>query len=157
MSDIQKNILAVYALIAVGSVMMMVPFSLFPFAGMACSFVGFASAYVYRWKHKDDALMSEHMTYIIRTVWWSSLILLVGMLIFCSIIMTNGDLSMIYNLMDSTQNGILPTDADVRAMQIAFVNTNMDYITLGAIIGLLPYPLCLAYRMVRGVRKITRA
>jgi len=154
LNETQKNIVAVYALIGAGSLMMTIPYSLLPFAGLACSMVGFVSAYVYRWKHKDNQKMQEHMTYIIRTVWWSSLILLIGTAIFASILVSNGDLSMINDLMANAENGMIPSDGDIRAMQAMFVHENMRLITIGAVVGLLPYPLYLIYRMVKGVRRI---
>jgi uncharacterized membrane protein len=156
LSQIQKTILAVYALIAAGSIMMLVPHATVPFAGLACSMVGFLSAYVYRWKNKTDGILQFHMTYIIRTVWWASLILITGLFLFCVVLFNNGDLSMIYNVMSDAEKGLVPTDADMRVMQAEFVRTNVTLITITAAVCLLPYPLYLIIRMFNGVRKVLK-
>lgn len=156
LTAVQKNIMGVYALIACGSVMMLVPHPTIPFAGLACSLVGFLSAYMYRWRNKSDDMMQFHMTYIIRTVWWSSLILLVGLFLFATVLFNNGDLSMVYNVMGDAEKGVLPTDADMRAMQLDFVRTNMTLISITAAVCLLPYPLYLIVRMFNGVRKVLK-
>lgn len=152
MSDIQKTILTVYALIFAGSLLMMVPVGVIPFAGMSCLIVGLISAYIYR-NRADDDLMNGHMSYVIRTIWWSSLVLLVGVLLFCSIVGANGDLSMIHDLMEQAEIGLIPTETDVRLMQHQFLNANTKIIGLAALFGLLPYPLYLIYRLVGGIRK----
>ena len=156
LSSIQKNILGVYALIACGSVMMVIPHPTIPMAGIACSLVGFLSAYIYRWRNKADDIMQFHMTYIIRTIWWSSLIMLIGLILFCLVLFNNGDLSMIYSVMADAEKGILPTDATTRQMQAEFVRTNIQLISVTAAVCLLPYPLYLIVRMFNGVRLILK-
>lgn len=153
LTETQKTALNVYAMVAAGSVLMLIPVSIVPFAGLACLMVGFIAAYVYRARNREDGLMVSHMGYVIRTVWWSSLILLAGLVVFTSVLMANGDTSMITDLMKQAEKGIIPTEADVRAMQALFVQTNADLIIMTAAVTLLPYPLYLAFRMVSGVRK----
>ena len=152
-SATQKNILGVYALLAAGSVMMLIPHPTIPFAGLACLLVGFASAYIYRWRHKDDDLMQTQMTYAIRTMWWSSLILLIGIILFCLVLYNNADLSMVYDILGEAERGIVPTDADIRMMQASFVRTNVKLISITAAICLLPYPLYLIGRFGMGVKR----
>lgn len=154
MNDIQKTCLTVYALTLVGSLLMMIPMGVLPFAGLACVIVGLGSAYIYRWRSSHGEMMHEHMAYIIRTIWWATLILFVGIGLFCSIIIANGDLSMVYDLMEQTEKGLIPTDADIRAMQYKFLDANSKIIGIAAFFGLLPYPLYLIYRLIRGVRRV---
>lgn len=135
--------------------MAMIPFGILPIAGIACLIVGMVGAYYYRW-HDKTPLMSHHMTYIIRSVWWSSLVLLIGICLFCAIIVSNGDLSMIHALNEAAQNGIIPNENDVIAMQHQFLNVNHDIILLAAFWGLTPYPIYLGYRLINGVRKVIK-
>lgn len=155
MTDIQKTSLTVYAMTLVGSLLMMVPTGIIPFAGMACLVVGLGSAYIYRWR-SNDPVMTQNMTYMIRTVWWATLILFIGITFFCSIIVTNGDLSMIHALTEQAERGLVPTDSDIRIMQHHFLNTNKKIIQISALISLLPYPLYLIVRTVKGARAITK-
>lgn len=153
---LRKKILSVYAMVAAGSIMMLIPVSLIPLAGFSCAMVGFITAYLYRWRAGDNSLMSEHMTFVIRTVWWASLILLVGMGLFASVLMSNGDLSMIHDLVAQAERGLVPTESDIQMMQAAFVQANKRLIAVAAIICLLPYPLYLVVRMVNGVRRVCK-
>lgn len=154
LSEIQKTIISVYAMVFVGALMMLIPMSLIPYAGLACMSVGFISSYVYKWKNKHDEIMTYHMGYIVRTTWWSSLILLIGVGIFCSILISNGDLSAITNLMSNANNGVIPTENDIMVMQITFVKSNLKLITFAGGLCLIPYPVYLIYRAINGVRKL---
>ena len=139
-------------MMGVGSIMMVVPYSVIPFVGFVSVFVAFMACYFYRWRHKHDEEMVFHTKYLVRTSWWSSLILVLGIIIFGSIIFTNGDLTALNNLIKSSQAGVIPTENDIALMQINFVNANKKIIICAAIISLLPYPLYLFYRMVKGVK-----
>lgn len=156
MNQNKKTILGLYALIGAGSLMMVTPFSIIPFAGISCAFVGFIACYFYRWKHKDNEDIVFHTSYLIRTTWWSSLILLVGVIVFGSIIFGNGDTSMIDQMIKSAERGIIPNEGDIMRMQIQFVQTNQKLIMLAAIIALLPYPAFLLYRIIKGARLVVK-
>jgi len=154
LSKIDKEIITLYAMITVGAILMLIPYGMLPFAGFACAFVGFVSAYVYKWRYKNNADIRFHMGHIIRTTWWSSLILTVGVMIFGCIVYFNGDISAINQVMQSAERGIVPSDGDIQRMQLQFVKDNMTLILVGAAVALLPYPVYLITKMVQGVRKI---
>ena len=155
-SDDQKTLISLYALVGAGSIMMMIPFSLLPYAGLACAFVGLIAAYIYRFKNKTNLMMAYHCTYIIRTLWWSSLILIAGIVIFGSIIFLNGDMSSIHQLMLGAERGVVPSETDVLIMQYNFIQANKGLIYIAGIIGLLPYPAYLIYRTIKGVRQLVK-
>jgi len=155
LSKQDREIISIYALVTVGSILMVVPYSALPFAGIACAFVGFIAAYIYKWRCKNDDIMVYHMRFIIRTSWWSTLILMIGIFIFGSIIYSNGDLSPIISVMDAAQRGMIPSDNDIRVMQLQFVGQNLSLIITAAI-ALLPYPIYLIARMIQGVRQLRR-
>jgi uncharacterized membrane protein len=158
MSDLSKQdkeIISLYALVTVGSILMVIPYSILPFAGLACAFVGFAAAYFYKWFKRGGDAMQFHARYIIKTGWWSTLILFIGILIFGSIIYFNGDLSSIFALVDGAGRGVVPNENEIRLMQLQFIRDNLSLIGLGAIV-LIPYPAFLIYRMIRGVRKLIK-
>lgn len=156
MTETQKTIIAVYAMIMAGSVLTLVPYGIVPFSGLACLFVGAVAAYVYRWRNRDQNLMDSHMRYIIRTFWWSSLILLIGIAAFAAIIVSNGDLSMIDQMTKRAEAGIIPTEDDIQAMQYAFLQGNAKLIGLAALLSLPAYPFFLLYRVLRGVRSVVQ-
>lgn len=155
-TESQKTALNIYAMVTAGTVLMLIPYSLIPFAGFACLLVGFISAYVYRSRNKDNIFLRSHMTHIIRTIWWSTLLLMVGLSLFTSIILSNGDLSMIYDLVAQAERGIIPNDEDIGMMVSSFVHRNTSLILTASMIGLLPYPAFLAWRMINGIRLSVR-
>lgn len=154
--DIKKTLLTLYALVGAGSIMMLIPYMLLPYAGIACAFVGLMSAYFYRWKQKNNMMMAFHTTYIIRTVWVSSLILTIGVILFGCIIFYNGDMSVINMMMANVENGVVPSEADIASMQHIFVQTNKGLIITTALFVLTPYPLYLVYRTIKGLRTLTK-
>lgn len=159
MSDnkhIVKNLTSLYAMIGAGSIMMVIPYSFIPFAGIACAFVAWIACYMYRWRNRGNELYQFHTTYLIRTIWWSSLILMLGVIVFGSIIFGNGDMSAINAMMESAQRGVIADQADILRMQIEFVRANSEIIIGAGIFCLLPYPLFLMYRIVRGIRILTK-
>jgi uncharacterized membrane protein len=150
----QKEIISLYALVMVGALMMLVPYSLRPFAGVACMSVGLIATYFYKCKYKSNDLIQFHMRYIIRTVWWSTLILVVGVGLFCSILGANGDWSSVYNVQESIARGVILTESDMKIAIFSFVETNSTLISWVALLSLPPYPLYLAYRAICGVKKL---
>ncbi len=150
----QKEIMSLYALVMVGALMMLVPYSLIPFAGVACMSVGLIATYFYKWKYKSNEVMQFHMSYIIRTVWWSTLILTIGVGLFSSILWSNGDWSIIYNMQDSVARGVIPTEADVQRSIWNFVQDNSTLIQWTSLVSLPPYPIYLIYRAIAGVKKL---
>lgn len=150
----QKEIMSLYALVMVGALMMLIPYSLIPFAGVACMSVGLIATYFYKWRYKSNDVMQFHMSYIIRTVWWSTLILTIGVGLFCSILWSNGDWSIIYSMQDSMARGVIPTEADMQRSIWNFVQNNSALIQWTALLSLPPYPVYLIYRAVSGVKKL---
>lgn len=159
MADLDKNqreILSLYAFMGAGSLMMVIPFFVIPFVGLTCAFVAFMACYFYRWRQKNNEDMVFHTSYLIRTSWWSSLILVVGIIVFGSIIFGNGDMGSLNSLINSTQAGVIPTEEDILRMQIDLVEANKSLILIAGAVSLLPYPLFIIYRVVKGVKILTK-
>lgn len=151
-----KTIFNLYALIAAGGILMMLPFALLPYAGMACLTVGFIAAYIYRWKNRGDEFMRFHTTYAIRTMWWSLLILLIGVFFFGCILFFNGDLTPIHQMMADAEKGMIANEADIRSMQYNFVRDNMSLIIIAGAITLLPYPIYIVVRCIKGAQMVKK-
>lgn len=157
LSQDQKTIISLYAMVFVGAMLMLLPMPLVAYAGISSMVIGLLSAYIYRFKKKDDDIMSYHMNDIIGAVWKSTLILLIGVILFGCIVYFNGDLGPIHSVMESADKGVIPTEQDVYEMQYKFIQTNYGLITSTAIVVFLPYPLYLLYRMIKGVRKVVQS
>ena len=155
-TETEKNILTLYALTTAGAILSMIPLSLLPYAGLACVTVGFIACYIFRMRNKNNELMVFHTTYLIQTMWWASLILVIGILLFACIIFFNGDLSSIYQLMGDAERGLLPEESDIRAMQGEFVRSNVTLILIAAIFCLLPFPLYILFKTLKGVKILTK-
>ena len=149
----QKKSLFLYATVMAGSLLMLIPQPVLPFMGLTFMMTGFIGAYIVRSQHKNNALLKNMTTYLIRTIWWSVLLLGIGLFLFISIIYANGDFTTMNEFRNTTESGVLPTDNEVRVMQWEFIQTNATLISWAAIICLLPYPIFLMVRLLTGVHK----
>lgn len=156
LSKDQKEIMSLYALVMVGALMMLVPYSLIPFAGIACMSVGLVATYLYKWKYKSNEVMQFHMSYIISTIWWSTLILMVAMGLFFSVLWANGDWSAIYSVRNSLERGIILSESDMQRLIWKFIQDNATLIQWSALLTLPTYPIYLIYRTVSGVKKLIK-
>lgn len=150
----QKNIMGLYAMIGAGSILTFVPYSILPIAGFVSVFVGWIASFAYRFKYRDNDMYQFHMKYLNGTILLSSLVLMICVFFFGSIVYFNGDLGPVNDVMQAAERGVVPTQADIARMQYEFVMTNKDLISMTAIFTLSPYPIYLISRIVKGVRKI---
>ena len=151
-----KTILNLYALLAAGAILTILPFSLLPYAGMACLLVGFIAAYIYRYRNRHDDFMRFHTTYAIRTMWWSTLILLIGVFLFGCILFFNDNLTAINALMAQAEKGVIANKADIGVMQAQFIYANKSLIILTGTITLLPCPLYIVARTIKGAAMVKK-
>ena len=156
MTNTQKKLLNIYALLWVGVVLMAVPYDILVVIGLSCFLVGFVSCYIYRWRNRRDEMFRHYTTSAIRTVWWSQLIFIAGIILFGSIIFLNGDLSMINAMYETANKGILMTESDLIEMQAKFIHQNWQIIRVAFLIAFLPFYGFLFYRFGRDVRRIVR-
>lgn len=155
-TESEKIILNLYALVATGAILSVIPFTLLPFAGMACLTIGLIAAYIYRYKGKGDQLVRYHTTNLIRAMWWSVLVLMAGVIAFSCVLVFNGDLTPIMKLMEASEKGIVPTEDDVRIMQANFVYVNQQLIVWAAALSFLPFPLFVLFRVFKGVLAVKK-
>jgi len=152
MTNTQKNIIGLYSMMMAGGILSVIPYSLFPMAGMACILVVWISAIVQKLRAKDDEIIRFHMSYINRTVLWSILVMMLCIFLFGCLVFFNGDMSAIKSMMRSAESGIILETGDVAMMQYEFVMANKDLIVWAALISFIPYPAYLIYKSVKGVR-----
>lgn len=153
----QKTVFSLYAFVLTGSILLVIPYSLIPIAGLACVLVGLPSAYLYRRTFKDKPPARQAMTDLIGTIWWAQLILTVAIGLFVSVLAANGDFTAIDTLMADAEKGIVPTETDMRAMQLSFVQDNLSLITWTALLTLPVYPVFLVVRLVGGIRRFLKS
>ena len=154
----QKIVTNIYAVFCVSLLMMLVPLAQ---AALLASlmFIGiWIAAYVVRSKAEENSLTEDHMTYIIRTIWITSLFSLITVAIASAYILSVYDRSMMLNCA-----GNVTAEASMQAIQNAFapcmdefLHENMAYFINGTVVAAGPLVIYLAYRLAKGITRATK-
>ncbi len=157
-TEIKKNrtIINLYVMLSVSGILMCLPYPMLLISGLALFTVVFFSTYFYRFLWRKDNDFKNHIRGVSRVIWQSGLILLIGIITFGCIVYFNGDTSPINTLMDRAHRGILATQADIAAMQLAFVQLNKTLIVITALICLAPYPIFIIVKSFLNVRRLIK-
>jgi hypothetical protein len=137
-------------------VLMMIPHPIIVISGISLFLVVFIATYIYRFQNRGNEIIKNYYKGVTKVIWQSSLILLVGVLLFGCIVYFNGDLSPVDRLMAHAQKGVIANPADIAAMQIAFINLNKELILLAAFICLLPYPAFVIVKSFLNVKNLMK-
>ncbi len=160
MSDISeeqfKKILSVYAMIAVAAIMICIPYMIIMTAGLSLMAMVWIFCYFYKFRSKSQPVPNRHFRYMIRTMWWSTLVAFVCVFLFGSIVYFNGDLSPVNAMIQQAERGVVPNDADIAVMNASFIQLNRDLILWTAIATLPLYPLYIIIRVLMGVQSIIK-
>jgi hypothetical protein len=139
-------------MLSVAAILMCLPYPMLMISGLALFTTVFLSCYFYRWQWRNDAVMKPHIKNVCRLIWQSTFLLFIGIILFGCIVYFNGDTSPIHTLAERAQRGVIASEADIAAMQIAFIELNKSLIVITAIMCLLPYPLFILIKSFLNVR-----
>lgn len=143
----QQNIISsLYAVLLVVTIGSFVPYM--GIAGI-CSImfvVVFIALYVYRARAVEDDLLHNHTTYLIRSIWISSLLMIIGFPIFYVM----GDHFVIEQMYQNVAAGhSIPTQNDLHLLSAQYMKDNVS----AAIISFAPCVLYFLYRLLRGTER----
>lgn len=114
------------------------------------SIVFIIAAYILRKKLIADSFEHNHASFIIRTFWiWSSL-LVIGMVIAGLIISKYGDMTAIDNLTNAAMNGEIPDEAAANRTAAEYFATNFQLILKTTILCLLPAQIYAGIKTFKG-------
>ncbi len=157
MNKEHKKITHIYAALTVSLLMSFLP--MMAAAAMALiMFTGvWIAAYALRKKADHDSLTTNHMTFIIRTMWIASFFATITMTAACIYVLSVYDPSSIGACAQTLMNS---GAADMTAMELAvkpcmdeFMSTNMTYFINGAVMGAGPVVIYLGYRLSKGLAR----
>ncbi len=141
----QYDVFGVYISFLLALISNFIPSTMIQFFGGFLFIVTFFSAYIIRWKNKNESFKKNHMTFLIRTFWIGSLILVIGMLL--SILL--GDHTIINNTVEGIMNGIVFTYSELTVIMMNYARANIFVFGL----CLLPSLIYLSYRLIKGMIK----
>jgi uncharacterized membrane protein len=165
MNQEQKNILNVYALFMVSTVLSVVPNA----TSAALSLIFFAilmiMAYRYRNNCEEHSLQHNHMVYLVRTIWIAGLLVLAtmslaGIYIFtaitpepfqpCAMPLLEGGMAAYES------GGMEAFYALARPCMSGFLQANYIMLLLSSLIAAAPVLAYLAYRMIKGLNRAVK-
>jgi len=143
MAKDQYDVLGVYIAFMLAILSNFIPLVMVQTIGGILFFVTIFAIYFIRWKSTNASFKHNHMDYLIKTFWVSSLILLIGM-IFGAIF---ADHTVINNVVEGMMGGIAFTQAELNIVLLNYAKDNV--LVFGLAIG--PCFLYIFYRTIRGM------
>lgn len=142
----KKNSIVVqfYIIYLVSVFLNFVPSHLISTFGSLLFLVIFIATYIYRSKHKENNFIHSHMVFIIKSIWISSLILIVGIILAYLL----GDHSIIETAIAGVKRNIYLTEYQINEILMNYLKHNAVIFGL----TLMPAIIYLIYRLARGLK-----
>lgn len=143
MSKEQKTTLQLYYAYIFVIITNVIPSSTIQTFGMILFIVILIATYYFRSKSNEGSFQNNHMTYITKSIWISSLALLVGMIT----AYFTADHSIIYNAYNAIKMGTMMTEAQINSLIMDYMRANM----FTFLFTLMPSLIYLVYRLCKGI------
>lgn len=141
----KKLTLQIYYVFALAVLLNFVPSMLLSSFGAILLLFILIGIYIYRAKAEKDGLVHNHMNYLIKSFWGSSLLVIIGM----GIIYLFGNHEIIYGVVRSVKDGQIITKPLLDALIADYLKRNLIVI----VIALSPSAIYLIYRTAKGLLK----
>lgn len=146
----KNTINTLYLLLVISTVLGFVPnMTAFMFS-LALWFVVLVAAYIYRAKDKEDGLLSNHMTYLIGTIWIGTSFIVMAALIGGYWIWSQGDSSAFDTFAASLESGAQPSEEAMMNVMTDYFMANNDLILKVSLLTIAPAVLYFVYRIGNG-------
>jgi uncharacterized membrane protein len=139
----QKTILQIYYALIASVILSVLPSSVSQTFGFILFIVIFMATYYFRHKSDEKSLTHNHMQFIIKSIWISSLILLIGM----GPAYVFADHQIIYDALNHVRAGNFLTESQINSILMDYMKTNL-FIFLFTLVPCLIY---LVYRLCKGL------
>lgn len=166
MTDInkeQKTVSNIYAMFSATLVLGIVPQMSFAFLAMIMFTIATLAAYTARRRAEPDSLTANHMTYLIRTLWITSLFGLVTMAVAIAYMLANYDASPLMDCVNNVASSIGSGTQDVSTLQnhVApcmddFTAQNKTVLITATFIGGGPLVIYFGYRLAKGLSRAVK-
>lgn len=138
-----KQVTGIYILYIASIIMNLLPIFSIATLGMLLFLVTFIANYILKFKADKQNADHGHYTYMTKTIWIFSLLVLIGLVLSYFI----GDHTIVQNMMKSAQSGIIYTSEQMMSMTADYIKDNA--LLFGGYF--LPVTFYLIYRMGRGL------
>lgn len=152
----QKDTIGMYMMFSAGIIFQFIPMISAQLFGLICIFVALIGAYLYKAKSQIGSLTYNHMTYLIGTIWVSSFLLLIGVIIAVIWVYQLGDHSVILNVVTGARNGVMFTTDELQIVMQNYIAMNMKLLLTATGSTLGPGLIYIIYRVTNGTRLCVR-
>ena len=149
----QQKIIALYAAFGLCVITTSIPNMSVQNYAMLLTLVVLIAGYLLRKKSSEDSLESHHATFVIRTIWIWSAVLVFGMMGAGWMVYEHGDASAITTMANSIMEGATPTEDDMNQAAETYFDTNYDLIFKSMLQWLAPAQLYAVWRIARGLSR----
>lgn len=143
MSKDQKTVLQIYIAYLASIIMSFIPSSPLSTFGTILFVIIFIATYYYRRKSSAGEFTYTHMQFILKTIWISSLILIVGMA--AAYLLANH--TIIYQTYESIKGGLFLNEDQINGLIMDYFRANIFVFLL----TLSPSLIYLGYRFIKGI------
>lgn len=154
----RKKILTVYGLLGASLVVSFIPKMAFAYLAMFLFVATLLAAYIYRAEDKAEGLLSQHMTWIVRTVWIASLFALPTIGLAIAYMIPQIDYSLMNACVQEVSAQLDPDNPDYAALDAMiqpcmddFLHHNQIVFFIAMLIGGGPLVLYMVLRGYRGL------
>ena len=141
----QKNIIQIYAVYLISIICNFIPSGAVSGLGSILFIIIFIATYIYKARAEEDSLTKNHMRYILKSIWISSLLLIVGIIAAYLF----GDHSLIHQTMEGVKQGMFLTEEQINSLMMDYMMNNL----LVFCTAFLPSLIYLFYRLAKGLVK----
>lgn len=153
MNKEQKTIVQLYAVFSAGILMNFIPSAVVQIFALCLLIVVLIAAYIYKAKAKLDSLMYNHTTYLIGTIWASSLLLFIGMVIATFWVYEKGDHALIETIITGMNDGVMFTEKELAGIFSDYVHQNLTLLLTATVSTLGPGLIYMIYRVSKGTAR----
>ncbi len=146
----QNTINTLYIMLVISTIASFVPYMTAQILSLAMITVVLCGAYYYRKKDTEDGLLSNHMTYMIGTIWIGSAFLVVGMIAAGLWVYSAADHSIIERATMDIQNGVMMDEAALNAIMMDYMSANKGLLIQSSLVTIGPAILYFVYRVANG-------
>ena len=140
----EKNnqVTGIYVLYIISIILNLIPIFSLASLGIVLFLVTFITNYILKYTSKKDMADYSHYAYMTKTIWIFSFLVLIGLGLSYFI----GDHTIVINMMQSAQSGVLFTSEQIMGLSASYLKANA-LLFAGYF---LPTTFYLVYRMVKG-------
>lgn len=140
----QKQVNRIYAALAAMIIFSCLPLAVLQVVAILLLFYVMGSAYILRSKYGEDSLVHNHMTYLIRTFWISSLFFAIGFVAAGFYLSGKLDLAAIEEMSNTMLTGQF------------VVTENMKLLAVVSLVSMGPSMIYFIYRVAKGLSRALR-